>query len=446
MTATGELPSATDAAPEAERSVRARFATGALWSVSGAAVSRGLSLAGFIVAGRLLGAAGFGELGIIQSTQALFGVLAGGALGLTATRFVAAHHGADRVRAARCFALALKIAIVSGGTGALVLCVCATLIAESLLHAPHLVNELRVATGLLVCTAITGVQTGAIAGLGDFRTIALLATLRGACLVAFLVGGIEVAGVLGALTGLVLTEAVAIVANHLVLRRRMPHAGAIAGPTRQDFGDVLRFGGLAVLGSITTMAALWAGQVMLVSQPDGFAALGLFNAAERWRQLLLFLPAALAPIVLSMLSNLHGRADSAGYRQVFGMNLWIVAATVVVPMIAIVALAPLAMSLFGAEYRAGATTAAILAGSAVAVVCNDLLGQIVVSRGAIGWRAGLDVFLSAVLVLTAWPLVAWWQDRGLALAHLVAYSATAVALIIPAAKYLRQPAGTPAQD
>src|SRR5579871_3753032 len=108
MTTVGEAVTRTHGALGPERSVRARFATGALWSVTGAAVSRGLSLAGFVIAGRLLGAAAFGEVGMVQSTQAMFGVLAGGALGLTATRYVAAHHAADRARARRCYALALR--------------------------------------------------------------------------------------------------------------------------------------------------------------------------------------------------------------------------------------------------------------------------------------------------------------------------------------------------
>ena len=50
--------------------------------------------AAFVLAGRLLGTAGFGEVGMIQSTQGLFGVLAGAGLGLAATKYVAEYRSA----------------------------------------------------------------------------------------------------------------------------------------------------------------------------------------------------------------------------------------------------------------------------------------------------------------------------------------------------------------
>jgi O-antigen/teichoic acid export membrane protein len=435
------LPASKD-----ERSVQARFAVGAVWSMFGAVVSRGLTLAGFVLAGRLLGATRFGEVGMIQSTQGLFGVLAGGGLGLAATKYVAEYRAIDGAKAGRCFTLALLIAVVCGGLGSLLLCVFAGSMAESVLGAPHLIQELRAATGLLFFSAINGVQSGALVGLGEFRTLALLAILRGACLLVTLLAGIWLAGVMGAVVGLVLTEVIAVAANHIALRHLLKplRNGLQVGELFwQELPQVCQFGGLAVLGSIATTLALWAGNTMLVSQPEGYAALGIFNAAERWRQLLLFLPATVSPILLSLLSHLHGHDDRADYQQLFRTNLWVGAATVV-PVVGVVALAPLAMSVFGAEYRQGATTLAILAASAVAVVFNNILGQVLVSKGAIWCRATLDLLLAGVLVLVAWPGVPLWRDQGLALAHLLAYGVTAVALLVPVTRYLRQATGAPA--
>jgi O-antigen/teichoic acid export membrane protein len=148
-----------------------------------------------------------------------------------------------------------------------------------------------------------------------------------------------------------------------------------------------------------------------------------------------------------MLSHLHGR-DRAGYRQLLGVNLWVGVVLVLLPALAIVALATPAMSVFGDEYRQGAMTLAILAASAVAVVGNNVLGQVLVSKGAIWWRAALDILLAGVLLLVAWQLVPLWRDQGLALAHLLAYGVTAVVLLLPVAFYLRQPGGelAPQQD
>ena len=72
-----------------EKSLAIRFVSGAYWSLVGAVISRGVTLIATVLAARTLGAEGFGEIGMIQNTQGLFGVLAGAGLGLAATKFVA---------------------------------------------------------------------------------------------------------------------------------------------------------------------------------------------------------------------------------------------------------------------------------------------------------------------------------------------------------------------
>src|SRR6202011_2352872 len=109
---------------------------------------------------------------------------------------------------------------------ALVLLACSGVMASSVLRAPHLTAELQVATGLVLFGTINGVQTGALVGFGDFRTLAVLNSIRGVCQCVFLIVGIELGGVLGGVIGLVLTEAIAVVANHVALRRLLPETVA----------------------------------------------------------------------------------------------------------------------------------------------------------------------------------------------------------------------------
>src|SRR6266478_6695165 len=112
------------------------FAIGAFWALVGAAVSRGLTLASSVVAGRLLGTPGFGALGMIQSTQGMLGIVAGAGLGLAATKFVAEFRSVDPARTGRCVTVATTIALISGTLMALVLLVLSGGIASSVLNAP----------------------------------------------------------------------------------------------------------------------------------------------------------------------------------------------------------------------------------------------------------------------------------------------------------------------
>ena len=80
------------------------------------------------------------------------------------------------------------------------------------------------------------------------------------------------------------------------------------------------------------------------------------------------------------------------------------------------------------------------------MVLNTFLGQVLIGRGAIGWRFLLDVFLAAVFALVAWQAIPYLQARGLGLANLFAYSAAAVALLVPVTYYWRNPDSKRAQN
>lgn len=413
-------------------SIATNFAIGAFWALVGAVVSRGLTLASSVLAGRLLGTTGFGEVAMIQSTQGLFGIVAGAGMGLAATKFVAESRSTDLAKSGRCVTLATTIALISGTLMALVLLLLSRVIGSTVLTAPHLTLELQVATGLVLFGTISGVQTGALVGFGDFRTLAVLSSIRAVCLCVFLIAGIELGGVLGGVIGLVLTEGIAVFANHVALRRLLPEA--ITWPdraaARSELMTMGRFSGLSLLGSVCTMSAMWFANVLLVAQPAGYAALGVFNAAERWRQLLLFLPASFSPVILALLSNLHGTNDPGAYRRLFGLNLAVSVGVVVIPSIGVILCASSAMGLFGNEYRDGRMTLVILAASSVAMVLNNLLGQVLVSKGDMMGRFVLDVLLAAVLVVASWQLIPIYREQGMALGSLIAFALVSAALIV----------------
>ncbi len=436
MIATAKSELAMSTVPD--QPVARHFAIGAFWALVGAIVSRGLTLASSVLAGRLLGPIGFGEVGMIQSTQGLFGVVAGAGLGLAATKFIAESRSTDPAKAGRCVTLATTIALVSGTLMTVALLVLSGVIASRVLNASHLTVELQVATGLVLFGTISGVQTGALIGFSSFRTLAILNSIRGVCLCVFLIAGIKLGGVLGGVIGLVATEAIAVLANHVALRPLLSTAGSWRDrhAVWSELMMMCRFSFLSLLGNICTTGAVWFSNVVLVAQPNGYASLGVFNAAERWRQLLLFLPASFYPVALTMLSNLHGTNDPRAYRRLFGLNLVGSIAVVVVPSIGIILCASPAMGLFGDEYRNGWMTLVILSASSVAVILNNLLGQVLVTRGAMVRRFVFDVLLAAVFAIASWQLIPIYRDLGMAVGSLIAFAVTSAALIPTTTTYV----------
>src|SRR5262245_49285850 len=107
-----------------------RLARGAFWTLAGTAVARVLGLLSSVIAARLLGREGFGELGIVQGTVGLFGVFAGFGLGLTATKHVAEHRSDDPKKAGRIIALTSLVTAATALVASLVLVLVAHPLAE----------------------------------------------------------------------------------------------------------------------------------------------------------------------------------------------------------------------------------------------------------------------------------------------------------------------------
>jgi len=114
---------------------------------------------------------------------------------------------------------------------------------------------------------------------------------------------------------------------------------------------------------------------------------------------------------------------------------------VAVPTLGLSLFASQAMNLFGDEYSEGSTTLILLSASTLAVVLNNILGQVLISKGAMGWRFTMDILLSCVLCLVAWFFVPIWREQGLAFAYLIAYGVTALALIPLANLYSKDTKG-----
>ena len=115
-------------------SLRGRFARGAVWSLIGAVISQGSSLAASVITARLLGRERFGEYGMIQSTVGMFGVFAGMGLGLTATKYVAELRVTNPRRAGRMIALSTAVALGTASTAVVALFAAAPWLAASTLN------------------------------------------------------------------------------------------------------------------------------------------------------------------------------------------------------------------------------------------------------------------------------------------------------------------------
>ena len=360
-----------------------RLARGAFWSLAGAVISRGLMLVASIVVARMLGKTGFGELGMIQSTVGMFGVFAGFGLGLTATKHVAEFRTTDPDRAGRIIALSNLVAIVTGGVMALGLFIFAPWLAAHTINAPHLAGVLRIGALILFISALNGAQTGALSGFEAFRTIAHVNLAVGLISFPILIAGARFGGLTGAVWAIAINLVFNWLLNHLALRREAPKYRIpfqVRG-CRQEFSVLWKFSLPAVLAGSMVGPVNWICNAMLVNQPNGYSEMGIYNAANQWYAVLLFLPGLLGQVVLPILSERLGQKETS--QSLKTMVLAIKAnALLVLPLVLIASIAsPYIMGLYGEGFRSGWPTLVVVLLMTGLLTIQTPVGQIIAASG-----------------------------------------------------------------
>src|SRR5215469_2104388 len=415
-------------------SLRGRFVVGAFWSVAGAMISRGFLLGASVVCAWFLGKEGFGALGMIQSTTGMFGILAGLGLGITATKYVSELRRLDPQRTGRILALSSAAAFVSGSVITVAVILLAPYLAQHVLAAPQLAGPLTIGAGLVFFGALNGAQTGALAGFEAFQTIARVNIYAGLASFPLIVLGVWRWGLPGAVWGSVAGLAINWALNRGALRKECAKAGVSYqfAHCSRELSVLHRFSLPAFLGSILVVSAIWVCNAILARQPQGYAELGLYAAADKWRVLIVFVPSYAFAMVLPVLSNLRGEGDGAAFQKVFKANLQLNGSLALVGAVLIAVFAGPIMQVYGIAFRGGRVV--LLVCSAIAEVSNAMLGQPLVAAHKMWWRFGFDVLFVVLLVAFAWVLVPKRGALGLAAAYGFAYAATSLAISL----YLRQ--------
>ena len=295
-----------------------RLTGGAFWSLGGALISRGLNLVAAILVARFLGKAGYGELGIIQSTAAMFQVVATFGVGVTATKFVAEFRKTDRDRAGNIIALSSLFSLTTGVIVSTAFFLAAPWLADRILNRPELSHSLAISSAMLFFAAWMGAQTGALAGFEAFKKIAFVNLFSGLISFPLILGGAFLGNLIGAVLGMTIAMGVNTLLNSIALfkeRRKWSILFKIKG-LKNELNTLWKFSLPSMFASLLWAPVVWFGNSILVNQNGGYAEMGLFNAAHHWFLILLFIPNIIGNLVLPIMAERIGVRDFSTVRSI----------------------------------------------------------------------------------------------------------------------------------
>ena len=400
-----------------------RLARGVYWSLVGLVASRGLALVANVIAARLLGRPGLGELDMVLNTVSFAGVFAGMGVGTAATRQVAQMRAAQPARAGRVIAYATILALVAGTLMAVALALAAPWLARSVLAAPHLAPALRHASPLLLLGALAGAQQGSLAGFESFKATAAAGAVAAVVYLPLMVLGVSAAGLDGAVAASVASLAVTVTLNQVALGRRAAREGTRiqAGGCLAEGPAVLAIAVPALCSALLVAPVEWAARTLLVHGPGGYAELGAYNVGNQWYGVVMFIPMVLAQPLLPVLSEAWTRNGAAECRRTLVLAMR-VNAFVVLPIVLAGCLAsPLIVRIYGPAFEGAWPPLALMLVTAGAVAVQWPIGVFLTAAGRLWYGTAMNVCWAALYLGLTW-LLADRGAAGLAGARLAAYA------------------------
>ena len=416
-----------------QASMRQRFVHGVSWNLIGTALAQGSVFAANVVVANLLGPQSFGEFSLLQNSALTLSAIAQVATGVTATRYIAEYRQSDPARAGRIIGFCSLFTSGTGLLAGLILFLLAGWLSIFTLNAPQLSDGLKIMALYLVFSAMSGYQTGALAGLEGYRHVARLGVIHSGIHMVCCVTGVWFFGLLGALWGLVASLAVRWWLYHVAIRveARLQGIQPTYSIEKAERDLLWRFSLPAALSGLTSMPALWLANTFVVQQPGGYVQLGLFSAAFSLRTAVILIPTALNAVGGAIISNQIRAANGSHFRQAFWSNVMMLAASSVVGVGLMIFIGPSLVAWLGKDFQEAVKPLRLLMLSVLAEAIAIGLYQVIQTQERMWWSLiAVSIPRDGLIVIVAYMLASSQGATGLAVAYLAGWTFAACVIAV----------------
>jgi O-antigen/teichoic acid export membrane protein len=288
------------------------------------------------------------------------------------------------------------------------------------LKAPELTKPLLIGSVILLLSILNSSENGTLAGLEDFKSIAINTLIGSFFEAACMVVGAYFYQLEGAVAGFAIGVLCLYIANKLSAIRALNKAGISAyvkSVYKEDWALIFSYSIPATLSALTVTPVFWLVRSMLV-RASNYGELGIFEAADQWKVMLLFVPGAICQIVLPIMSSI---TDHRLFRKALIGNLALIGGIAAILALVSWFVAPILMPLYGRTFTDTATLTA-LAFSTIPTALAQILEMTLYSREKMWTSFGFNIVWGISTVALAYLFLENQQGAfGIAMAILLAY-------------------------
>lgn len=406
--------------------LKVRLYGNAIWSLSGALLSKIIFFIALIIAANILGKVHYGEFGMLNSTILMFVSVASLGLGATASRYIAEFRDNSPEKTIDIYLITQIFSYVIAFVSSVFIFWFADGISFHSFHSLQLGDEIRVATIIFFFSIINGSQNGVLSGFERFDLIAYSNIVKAVFQSVLLVSGAYYYNVIGALIGLAIAQFIANMYNRMLISPlfRPYNTNLLDRLKKLSWNqlDVLwKFSLPTVVSSLTIVPVMWYAKTKLV-QIEGFESMADFDVAEQWRSQILYIPAVLSQIILPMLANLKGNSSKEDYFKSIKINLMVNIMVSVALSFLVVLVAPWLLLQYGKDFN-NTTPIYFLCISAILISISNVVFPILLTYNKM-WNG---VFINGIwalsfVLLSNELLNRGYGENGLAIAVAISYA------------------------
>ena len=407
-----------------KESVSSRIANGTFWSLTGVALGKAIVLVASIACARILGDVKFGELGIVRSTLGMLITLGAAGLGTTASKYIADYRAKeDNDGILRIYYLTIYFSLSIAFVVTLLVFLFAGNIAVSNFHEPHLKDDIQIGAILLLFSIITATQNGILAGFERFRPIALNTLYASIVEGVGIVAGAYYGGTEGAVLGYGISFVFWTAINQSSINKTFSAFNIKKSRTKLGYDDyqvIWKFSIPSALNSIMVAPAFWAIKSMLV-RFNGFGDLGVYEAADQWKIIILFVPNAIANILMPIFANVNGHNNQDTYKRVQNISIILNGSIALLLVLFIYFTKDVIMSLYGAGFE-NPKLLFVLCSSTVFVAMAQVMTLSLISKSKAWTSFAFNFIWAVILIATSYYfLKQGYGAISLAWANLISY-------------------------
>jgi len=164
----------------------------------------------------------------------------------------------------------------------------------------------------------------------------------------------------------------------------------------------------------------WVCNTLLVNQPNGYAEMGIFNAANQWRNALLYLPGVLAIPSITLMSNaIASNKISTAQKVYFKTTLF--NGILLLPVVVLLSIySPWIMKTYGPQFSSGWQVMVLLLVVALLLSIEATASNLIIATGKMWFGFIMNSGWAVILILSTYFL-AYMGAKGLALSYLISY-------------------------